>query len=55
MQKSIKNYLGKIGKKGGSSTSERKKKAALKNLEIANKHRWPKKEKIAIDAKPIRE
>lgn len=44
MRKSeIAEYLGKIGKKGGSVKSKRKREASRKNLEKALSKRWGKK------------
>ncbi len=37
----VKEFLSEAGKKGGSSTSERKKQASRKNGKLA----WPEKEK----------
>lgn len=40
--------MAELGKRGGQSTSKKKRKATQKNLEKARKMRWPKKGQYKI-------
>ena len=41
--KVVSDYLADIGRKGGSSTSEKKRNAVRRNLEAGRARRWPGK------------